>query len=65
VRFAVITPCVASQRVFIITVVNFVIDSVRKLLDTPPIPGGGWDFFSSPLLPERFRSPPCLLSTGY
>jgi hypothetical protein len=31
--FAVITVCVASQRVFI--VVYFVIDSVRKLLDTP------------------------------
>jgi hypothetical protein len=27
--------CVASQRVFIVVVVYFVIDSVRKLLDTP------------------------------
>jgi hypothetical protein len=34
VSFATITLCVASQRVFII-VVEFVIDSVRKLLDTP------------------------------
>jgi len=33
VSFAAITLCVASQRVFI--VVHFVIDSVRKLLDTP------------------------------
>jgi hypothetical protein len=33
VRFAAITHCVASQRVFI--VVYFVIDSVRKLSDTP------------------------------
>jgi hypothetical protein len=33
VSFAAITLCVASQRVFI--VVYFVIDSVRKLLDTP------------------------------
>jgi hypothetical protein len=33
VSFAAITLCVASQRVFI--VVDFVIDSVRKLLDTP------------------------------
>jgi hypothetical protein len=33
VSFAAITICVASQRVF---VVYFVIDSVRKLLDTPP-----------------------------
>jgi hypothetical protein len=32
VSFASITLCVASQRVFI---VYFVIDSVRKLLDTP------------------------------
>jgi hypothetical protein len=32
-RFAAITLCVASERVFI--VVSFVIDSVRKLLDTP------------------------------
>jgi hypothetical protein len=33
VSFAAITLCVASQRVFIV-VVYFVIDSVRKLLDT-------------------------------
>jgi hypothetical protein len=32
--FAVITLCVASQRVFIV-VVYFVIDSVLKLVDTP------------------------------
>jgi hypothetical protein len=36
VSFAAITLCVASQRVFIVTVVvYFVIDSVRKLLNTP------------------------------
>jgi hypothetical protein len=35
VSFAAITLCVASQRVFIVVVVYFVIDSVRKLLDTP------------------------------
>jgi hypothetical protein len=34
VSFAAITLCVASQRVFIV-VVYFVIESVRKLLDTP------------------------------
>jgi hypothetical protein len=34
VNFAAITLCVDSQRVFIV-VVYFVIDSVRKLLDTP------------------------------
>jgi hypothetical protein len=33
VSFAAITVCDASQRVFV--VVYFVIDSVRKLLDTP------------------------------
>jgi hypothetical protein len=39
VSFAAITLCVASQRVFIVVVVVVVvysvIDSVRKLLDTP------------------------------
>jgi len=35
VNFAVITLCVASQRVFIVVAVYFVIDSVRKLLNTP------------------------------
>jgi hypothetical protein len=34
VGFAVITLCVASQRVFIVVSVYFVVDSVRKLLDT-------------------------------
>jgi hypothetical protein len=35
VSFATITLCVASQRVFIVVSVYFVIDSVRKLLDIP------------------------------
>jgi hypothetical protein len=34
VSFAAISLCVVCQRVFIV-VVDFVIDSVRKLLDTP------------------------------
>jgi hypothetical protein len=34
VSFAAITLCVAFQRVFIVVSVHFVIDSVRKLLDT-------------------------------
>jgi hypothetical protein len=34
VSFASITLCVASQRVFVVVVVDFVIDSIRKLLDT-------------------------------
>jgi hypothetical protein len=35
VSFAAITLCAASQRVFILVVVVFRYDSVRKLLDTP------------------------------
>jgi hypothetical protein len=35
VSFAAITLCVASQRVFIVVSVYFVIDLVRKLMDTP------------------------------
>jgi hypothetical protein len=33
--FIAIILCVASQRVFLLVIVYFVIDSVRKLLDTP------------------------------
>jgi hypothetical protein len=35
VSFAAITFCVASQQVFIIAVVYFLMDSVPKLLDIP------------------------------
>jgi hypothetical protein len=35
VNFAAITLCVASQLVFIVVSIYFVIGSVRKLLDTP------------------------------
>jgi len=35
VSFAAITLCVASQRVFSVVSIYFVVDSVRKLLDTP------------------------------
>jgi hypothetical protein len=35
VSFAAVTLSVASQRVFIVVIVYFVIDSVRKLLDKP------------------------------
>jgi citrate lyase synthetase len=34
-EFCFITLCIASQRVFVVVAVYFVIDSVRKLLDTP------------------------------
>jgi len=35
VSFAAITLCVASQRVFIVVNIYFVINSVRKPMDTP------------------------------
>jgi hypothetical protein len=35
VIFATITLCVASQGIFVVVSVCFVIDSVQKLLDTP------------------------------
>jgi hypothetical protein len=41
VSFATITLCVASQRMFIVVSVYFVIDTVRKLLDTPSYKGRG------------------------
>jgi hypothetical protein len=39
VSFAAITLFVASQRVFIVVSVYFIIDSVRKLLATPSYKG--------------------------
>jgi len=39
VSFAAITLCVATQRVFIIASVYFIIDSVRKRLDKPSYVG--------------------------
>jgi hypothetical protein len=33
--------------------------------DRGSIPGGCWEFFSSPPLPERLWGPPSLLSNGY
>jgi len=35
VSFAATTLCVASQRMFIVVIVSFVINFVRKLLDIP------------------------------
>jgi len=35
VSFAGITLCVDSQRVFVLVSMYFIIDSVRKFLDTP------------------------------
>jgi hypothetical protein len=45
VSFGAITLCVVSQRVFIFLVAYFVIDSVRKLLDTSSYGGDGFDSF--------------------
>jgi hypothetical protein len=50
VSSAAISFCVASQRVFI--VVDFVIDSVRKLLDTPSYKPADHDMNES-LLPSK------------
>jgi uncharacterized membrane protein len=44
VSFAAITLCVASQQVFIFVSVYFVIDSVRKLLDTPSYKYGNMNY---------------------
>jgi hypothetical protein len=46
VSFAAITLSVASQRVFIVDVVYFVIESVRKHLDTPSYIFMEWDKFT-------------------
>jgi hypothetical protein len=63
VSFAAVTLCVASQRV--LNVVYFVIDSVRKLLDTPSytLLDLVWDFIprvvtgekNSPTVAHAFR----------
>jgi hypothetical protein len=39
VSFAAITLCVASRPVFFVVSIHFVIDSVRKLMDTPSLCG--------------------------
>jgi hypothetical protein len=51
VSFAAITLCVASRRVFVAVVVYFVIDSVRKLLNTPSYDSR--DIFLHSLLVDR------------
>jgi hypothetical protein len=60
VSFDAITLCVASQRVFIVVSVYFVIDSVRKLLVTPSYRScyprrdyGFWEYFINELLPSN------------
>jgi hypothetical protein len=48
-EFCRIILCVASQRVFTVVSVYFIIDCVRKLLDTPSysVCGGGYGLDSS------------------
>jgi hypothetical protein len=57
VSFATITLCVASQRMFIV-VVDFIIDSVWKLFDTPPYSNdfGGWNIHISLILSHEVKS---------
>jgi len=57
VSFAAIL-CVASQRVFIVVVVYFVIDSVRKISDTPSYMTFVWDtVFTHALLSVYYLVP--------
>jgi hypothetical protein len=64
VIFADITLCVASQRVFIVVVVvYFVLDSVRKLLDTQSYTLGYWGSFLGKMLPRREADPSSPSST--
>jgi hypothetical protein len=44
-------------------VLNYAI-IIRSVFQAP-IPGGGWEFFSSPPCPERQCGPPILLPNGY
>jgi hypothetical protein len=77
VSFVAITLCVASQRVFIVVSIYFVIYSVRKLLDTPSETRMGLYLvlyflsyirvhfqvpFISPWITEATRSPETLVS---
>jgi hypothetical protein len=49
-----ITHCVASQLVFVVVNVYFVIDSVRKLLDTPSYDSDVWGFTRWNSITETF-----------
>jgi hypothetical protein len=66
---AAIILCVTSQWVFIVVVAYFVIDSARKLLDTPSYWGRGSTekrfFFCSSPHADRPWGPPRLLSNRY
>jgi hypothetical protein len=52
VSFTAITLCAASQRVFVVLVVYFVIDSVRKLLHIPSYTFMAWSFFKQWIRPH-------------
>jgi hypothetical protein len=64
VSFAAITPCVASQQVFIAVSVYFVIDSVRKLLNTSSYSRLG-GIMSSMLVPFLAAYPFASLNSDY
>jgi hypothetical protein len=55
VSFAAITLCVTFQRVFIVVSIYFVIDSVRKLLDTPSYEMLKRNIFLKPILTFGYR----------
>jgi hypothetical protein len=69
VTFAAISLCVVSQRVFIVVSVYFVIDSVRKLLDTPScteLLDARFDAFTAVIQVEVFWVvTPCNVVVGY
>jgi hypothetical protein len=57
VSFAAVNLCVAYKRVFIVVSICFVIDSVRKLLDTPSYDTPMCPIFLSHLSPVMKLSP--------
>jgi hypothetical protein len=60
VSFAAITLYVASQRVFIVVSVYFVMDSVQKLLDTPSYENVLLRVLLSSVSPLYLSSPPSI-----
>jgi len=50
VSFTAVTLFVASQRVFIVVSTYFVIDSIRKLLETPSYTSFDENLFSSQII---------------
>jgi hypothetical protein len=61
--FATITLYVASQRVFVVVSVYFVIDPVRKLLDTHPYSSFALNFAGTSSLWNGLREEACKVTT--